>query len=129
MAQSRLLIGVLLAVSLSACITATGRPYPDAAHLEPRNPADVWIYWTEPRVEYEPIGEVLVEACPACSRGGIEKRVAKAVARLGGNLAIVVSQERTPTGAGVFPNRYNATVVQYNRRDLVVIAAIMKPEG
>lgn len=129
MAQRRLLIGVLLAVALSACVTATGRPYPDAAGLEPRDPRDVWIYWTDPQIAYEPIGEVVVEACGGCSRAAIEDRVAVAVARMGGNLAVVAGDQRTPTGAGVFPNRYNATVVQYNRRDLVMIAAIMKPEG
>lgn len=109
---------------LTACVTATPRAYRDAIDFPARSPEEVEVYWIAPDFPYRAIGEVSVRACPACSDDEIEVEVRKAVAEIGGNLAINATDAIRRGGAVIVPGPQMATVVPSQRRDLRFLAAI-----
>jgi hypothetical protein len=119
-------VGCVFTLALLGCVTATPTAYRDAAGLPAKSSSDVEVFWVEPDFSYRRIGEVSVKACPACSKAQIENEIRLAVAKLGGDLAIVASDTTRSAGAVVVPGPYVATVVPSQRRDLIIIAGLRK---
>lgn len=115
---------VLLILASVACVTATPRAYRDAEHLPPRDPEDVEVFWIPPAFVYRPVGEVSVRACPACTDEQIETEIRKAVAQIGGDLALIATDATSTGGAVLVPGPYTASVVPVRHRDLRVVAAL-----
>jgi hypothetical protein len=117
-------LALIFILMLAACVTATPRAYRDATDLPARSPEEVEVYWIPPDFPYRAIGEVSVRACPACNDDEIEVEVRKAVAEIGGNLAINATDAVRRGGAVIVPGPQMATVVPSQRRDLRFLAAI-----
>lgn len=133
----------LLAAGLtlfSACTSVRYQPYPGFENLPATPWKEVRVFWTDPRVSYQPIGEVVVRGCGGCSLGVMEDRIKIAVSDLGGDLGIVVRDEPLPSGTVSSGSasqvkspsgrtNYTGTLVTAagSKHDIIVIAAILEP--
>lgn len=138
----RILLAGILAVLAAGCTHVRSQAYPGFENLDPAPWRQVRVFWTDPRVEYQPIGEIVIRSCGNCSPSILEDRIRIVVSEMGGNLGLIVSDQsfqsgsvgsgsvhqwRSPSGRPYYTGTGSSVAI--HKRDLVVIAAIVKPEG
>lgn len=130
---------VITALYLSGCTSVRYQAYPGFENLPATPWKQVRVFWTDPRVSFEPVGEAVIRGCRGCSLAIVEDRIKIAVSDLGGEIGIVVrdeaipvgtvgsgsvSQIQSPSGRTYYAGISSASVV--NERDIIVIAAILE---